>query len=98
MFTEGEPQVKYANDNGIPFMAVNRGHALTKTVAGFKGIQIDMKALTKISVQPGGKTAWLQGGTYNGPVIDELWEQGYVASEYCKFTSILALINIFGRR
>lgn len=61
-------------------MVVNRGHALTRTVAGFSGIQIDMKAMTRIVVQPDGKTAWMQGGTYNGAVIDELWEQGYVAS------------------
>lgn len=59
---------------------VNRGHALTKTVSRFSGIQIDMKALTRIDVQPDGKTAWMQGGAFNGAVIDELWEQGYVAS------------------
>jgi FAD/FMN-containing dehydrogenase len=72
--------VRYANEQALPFMVVNRGHALTATVSSFRGIQIDMKALTGITVQEDGKTAWMQGGAYNGAVIDELWEAGYVAS------------------
>jgi hypothetical protein len=39
-----------------------------------------MSALQSISIQPDGKTAWFEGGTYDGEVIDYLWNQGYVAS------------------
>ena len=61
-------------------MAVNRGHALTSTVGGFTGLQIDMSVLTKIEYQPDMKTAWFQGGTYDQQVMEELWDLGYVAS------------------
>ncbi|PGH14341.1 hypothetical protein AJ80_05931 [Polytolypa hystricis UAMH7299] len=72
--------VKYCNRNGIDFMVVNRGHALTSTIGSFKGVQIDMGSLNGITIQPDGKSAWLQGGTYGGPVIETLWDEGYVAT------------------
>lgn len=62
-------------------MVVNRGHAITSSVGTFKGLQIDMASLTKIDIQRDKKTAWFQGGTYDGQVMDVLWEKGYVASE-----------------
>jgi len=62
-------------------MLVNRGHAFTTTVGAFKGIQIDMGLLTTITIQPGGKSAIFQGGTWDQQVIEYLWERGYVASE-----------------
>jgi hypothetical protein len=67
-------------------MVVNRGHSFTSTVGSFKGAQIDMASLTSITIQPGGKSAWLQGGTHSAPVIETLWNRGYVAGEYfCTF-------------
>ncbi|ETS86666.1 hypothetical protein PFICI_00494 [Pestalotiopsis fici W106-1] len=72
--------VKYANRNSIPFMAKNRGHALTATVGAFSGIQIDMTSLNQINYQPDMKTAWFQGGTYDDQVMVELWDRGYVAT------------------
>jgi hypothetical protein len=62
-------------------MAVNRAHALTTTVGRFKGVQIDMRLLTSLTIKPDNKSAWFQGGTYGGPVIQTLWDQGYVTSE-----------------
>ena len=58
---------------------------MTSTAGGFNGIQIDMSALQSIKIQPDGKTAWFEGGTYDGQVIDYLWDKGYVASEFCFF-------------
>ncbi|KAE8150125.1 FAD binding domain-containing protein [Aspergillus avenaceus] len=72
--------VKYCNQNSIEFITVNRGHALTTTVGNFKGIKIDMASLRDLTIQPDYKSAWLQGGSYGGPVIQKLWDQGYVAT------------------
>ncbi|KAK1143241.1 hypothetical protein N8T08_006941 [Aspergillus melleus] len=72
--------VKYCNRNSIDFMVVNRGHAITSSVGTFKGLQIDMASLTNIDIQPDMKTAWFQGGTYDGQVMEVLWEKGYVAT------------------
>lgn len=54
---------------------------MTSTLGSFNGVQIDLSALTGIDIQPDGQTAWFQGGTYDGQVMDYLWDQGYVASE-----------------
>jgi hypothetical protein len=62
-------------------MAVNRGHALTKTVGTFKGIQIDLASLRGMTIQSDKKSAVFQGGAYGGQVIEALWDQGYVTSK-----------------
>ncbi|KAI2620857.1 hypothetical protein GGS21DRAFT_541800 [Xylaria nigripes] len=72
--------VNYCNENSIDFLAVNRGHGSTLSLATFNGIQIDMVKLDSITVQPDGKSAWFQGGVYSGQVSDYLWERGYVAT------------------
>ncbi|KAF7863838.1 hypothetical protein EAF04_006803 [Stromatinia cepivora] len=72
--------VKYANANSIPFLTVNRAHGLTATLGKFSGLQLDMGLLRDINIQQGGKTAILQGGTYDGQVIDYLWDKGYVTT------------------
>jgi hypothetical protein len=59
---------------------VNRAHGLTATLGKFSGMQIDMNLLRDITIQRGGKTAIFQGGTYDGQVIDYLWDKGYVTS------------------
>ncbi|KAJ8133194.1 hypothetical protein O1611_g427 [Lasiodiplodia mahajangana] len=61
-------------------MAMNRRHALTTSVGKFSGIQIDMSLLRDIDIQPDKKTAWFQGGAYDGQVIDYLWDRGLVAT------------------
>lgn len=48
----------------------------------FKGIQIDLKQLTGITLQDHNKSAILQGGTYGINVISTLWDLGYVTGEY----------------
>ncbi|OQE43750.1 hypothetical protein PENCOP_c003G01409 [Penicillium coprophilum] len=83
--------VKYCNKNSIAFMVVNRGHALTKTVGTFKGVQIDMASLRGLTIQPNKKSALFQGGTYGGQVIDTLWDQGYVTT-----TGSCACVGLLG--
>ncbi|TVY17065.1 FAD-linked oxidoreductase azaG [Lachnellula arida] len=83
--------VKYCNANSIDFMAVNRGHAITSTISSFKGLQIDLGLLQAIDIQLDAKSAWLQGGTYGGLVVDYLWDKGYVAT-----TGSCACIGLMG--
>ncbi|KAB8293737.1 hypothetical protein EYC80_009222 [Monilinia laxa] len=72
--------VKYANANSIPFLTVNKAHGLTATLGKFNGLQLDMGLLRNIDIQRGGKTAIFQGGTFDGQVIDYLWDKGYVTT------------------
>ncbi|KAF6829567.1 FAD binding domain-containing protein [Colletotrichum plurivorum] len=83
--------VKYANKNSIAFLTVNRGHSLISTLNRFRGLQIDMASLRAITINSGGKTAWLQGGAYGQEVIDTLWARGYVAT-----TGSCACVGILG--
>ncbi|KAF2799613.1 FAD-binding domain-containing protein [Melanomma pulvis-pyrius CBS 109.77] len=72
--------VKFANAKGVPFLVVNTGHGSTATLGKFKGIQISMVQLKKVTVSPDKKSATFQGGVHGGPVIEELWNMGYVTS------------------
>ncbi|KAH8589816.1 hypothetical protein B0O99DRAFT_664427 [Bisporella sp. PMI_857] len=72
--------VKFCNKNSIDFLVYNRGHGTPKSLASFNGIQISMSNLDKVTIQPDGKSAWLQGGTHAGPVIKYLWDKGYVTT------------------
>ncbi|TLS21008.1 uncharacterized protein PpBr36_10744 [Pyricularia pennisetigena] len=70
--------VKYCNENGIDFLAYSGGHGSSTTLGSFKGIQINLTRLRNISIDPSGKTAWVQGGSTGGSVINHLWDHGYV--------------------
>lgn len=48
---------------------------------------IDLGALLDIQIQPDNKSAWFQGGTYDGQVTEYLWPKGYVASTCCSYTN-----------
>ncbi|PHH80589.1 hypothetical protein CDD80_848 [Ophiocordyceps camponoti-rufipedis] len=72
--------VKYCNDNSIEFLAYTRGHGFTSTLTKFRGIEINLSQLKAIKIQPDGKSAWFQGGTYGKLVIDTLWDRGYVTT------------------
>ncbi|OTA57985.1 Glucooligosaccharide oxidase [Hypoxylon sp. EC38] len=71
--------VQYANNNSIAFMATNRRHALTLTVATFSGIEIDLSLLRNMSFN-GDSSVTLQGGAYDEDVWSALWDKGYVAT------------------
>ncbi|KAK3936557.1 hypothetical protein QBC46DRAFT_366841 [Diplogelasinospora grovesii] len=75
--------VRFANQHDIPFYAVSRGHALTSSVGRFKGIEIDLRNLKAVHINPGNATAHFQGGAYSYEVINTLWEQGYVTGNLC---------------
>ncbi|KAI0532242.1 hypothetical protein GGR58DRAFT_523389 [Xylaria digitata] len=70
--------VKYCNENSIEFMVVNQAHARAYSVGNFDGMEIDMALLRDIKIQPDKKSAWFQGGTFDGQVIDYLWDRGFI--------------------
>ncbi|ROT38916.1 FAD-binding domain-containing protein [Sodiomyces alkalinus F11] len=72
--------VEYCSDNSIDFLAVNRGHGFTASLGSFKGVQIDMKQLTGLTIAEDGKSALFQGGSHAKEVIKTLWDQGYVTT------------------
>ncbi|KAI1771734.1 hypothetical protein F4818DRAFT_202391 [Hypoxylon cercidicola] len=72
--------VKYCNENSLEFLAVNTGHGFTTTLGRFKGVQIDLKQLRAITIDPEGKFATMQGGAYNHDIWPKLWDAGYVTS------------------
>ncbi|KAG7123691.1 FAD-linked oxidoreductase OXR2 like protein [Verticillium longisporum] len=72
--------VQYCNANSIEFLALNGGHGVAASLSTFSGIQISMRQLDNITIQPGVKSAWFGGGTVVGPVIHHLWDKGFVTT------------------
>ncbi|KAK4221486.1 hypothetical protein QBC38DRAFT_522121 [Podospora fimiseda] len=72
--------IKYCNRNSIPFMVVNTGHGFTYTLGKFKGLQIDMKLLTKFQISSDKKSAFVQGGVYAWEVMRTLDKAGYITA------------------
>ncbi|KAI1490987.1 hypothetical protein F5X96DRAFT_509465 [Biscogniauxia mediterranea] len=82
--------VQYANDHHIEFYAANRGHALTTSVGAFDGIQIDLRSLSSIQINPDTQTARFQAGVYGHEVLQTMSDAGYVtATGTCSCVSIL---------
>ncbi len=73
--------MRYANRHNIAFYAVSRGHSLTTDAARFAGIEIDMRNLNRIRVNPNKRTAEFQGGVYGYEAINNLWDKGLVTGE-----------------
>jgi hypothetical protein len=81
--------VQYCDENSIEFLAVNRAHGHAYSASTFKGLMIDIGVLQDIQIQPDQKSAWFQGGTYDGLVMGYLWDKGLVASK-----SVLRLVGL----
>ncbi|KAI1470392.1 FAD-binding domain-containing protein [Daldinia caldariorum] len=72
--------VRFCNDHSLEFLAVNRGHGFTTSLGAFKGVQIDLKQLTDITIDKSGKYALFQGGVRAKEVMATLWDHGYVTA------------------
>ncbi|KAK9413949.1 putative FAD-binding PCMH-type domain-containing protein [Seiridium unicorne] len=83
--------VKYANEKGIPFLAVTGGHgAITSTGRMQNGIEIWMDQLTGVEITQDGASARIKGGTLSKAVIDSLWAAGkQTVTGGCECTSLL---------
>ncbi|EHK47045.1 hypothetical protein TRIATDRAFT_217465 [Trichoderma atroviride IMI 206040] len=86
--------VRYCYQNSIDFLTYNRGHGLKNTLAKFQGIQINLSQLTGITIQPDRNSALFQGGVYADIVIDTLWEQGYIVSQYGLISDDFLSLNV----
>ncbi|KAK8073097.1 6-hydroxy-D-nicotine oxidase, partial [Apiospora saccharicola] len=88
--------VKYCNRNSLAFLAVNRGHGFTTSLGNFKGVQIDLKQLTGITIMPDGKSAMLQGDTYVSNIVAALWGKGYVTTNHRLFEPGTGSVDCIG--
>ena len=69
--------VKYANEQSIPFLAVNNAHGAIVTTGKVKrGIMIWMRKLDSIEIAEDGQSATLGGGILDKAVTDGLWAAG----------------------
>ena len=76
-------QVRFASKYNIPFLAVNRAHGTALDLSNVRhGISIYVNALDSISIDKGGNTATLGGGTFQDQVVRYLDSHGK-ASRNC---------------
>ncbi len=74
--------VGVASRYDIPFLAVSGTHGWTKTLEKLPyGIQIDMRKLNTTTLQPGGNTALVGGGTLQYEITRSLYAQGKYAGK-----------------
>jgi hypothetical protein len=74
--------VTMANRFNIPFLAVSGTHGWTKTLNGLHyGIQVNMRKLNTITVDSGGKSATVGGGTLQWELTKALFAQNKQAGE-----------------
>ncbi|KAI1444622.1 FAD binding domain protein [Annulohypoxylon stygium] len=83
--------VKYANELGMPFLALSGGHGAIKTVGKMKGgIQIWMHQLNSVEISEDGTQAKIGGGAKTKEVVDALWAgEKQTVTGLCECTSIL---------
>ncbi|EQL00722.1 FAD-binding, type 2 [Ophiocordyceps sinensis CO18] len=77
--TESDVQqtIKYANQHGMPFLAVSGGHGNPSMLNMVKdGIQINMRRLNHTRLHANGKTANVGGGTLQSELTAALFDHG----------------------
>ncbi|KAK1992099.1 hypothetical protein LX36DRAFT_753186 [Colletotrichum falcatum] len=98
---ESDVSTMYCNDNSIDFLTINRHHGNSQSLGSFNGVQINMASLQGIKIQPGGRSAWFQGRTYDGRAVrvnkmshgDLLWAMKGAGHNFGIVTSFK--LNIF---
>ncbi|KAL3431774.1 hypothetical protein BDV09DRAFT_188102 [Aspergillus tetrazonus] len=83
--------IKYANDNNLPFLAVNGGHGSISSLSSIDhGIQIWMHKLNFVQIAEDGKTVTVGGGIKSAELIPALFAQGkYTVHGVCECVSYL---------
>ncbi|KAJ3498505.1 hypothetical protein NLG97_g1072 [Lecanicillium saksenae] len=83
--------VKFANNEKLPFLAVNGGHGAILTQGNMKnGIEIWLNKLNTIELANDRNTATIGGGALSKMVTDALWQAGkQTVTGCCECTSIL---------
>ncbi|RBR08465.1 uncharacterized protein FIESC28_10265 [Fusarium coffeatum] len=75
-FTEADVQetIRYANENGIPFLARSGGHGATEALQFAKdAIVVDIRGMNEVKLVEDGKSATISGGASVKKVVDTLW-------------------------
>ncbi|KAF2141761.1 uncharacterized protein K452DRAFT_298427 [Aplosporella prunicola CBS 121167] len=84
--------VKFANQVGVPFLAVNRGHGIAASQSKLRrGIEIWLEQLDDFEIFPNTSSAFLQGGVWAEQIQQPLWDAGYVIS-----TGSCACVSLLG--
>ncbi|KAL4912490.1 hypothetical protein BDW62DRAFT_216289 [Aspergillus aurantiobrunneus] len=69
--------IRYANSEGLPFLAVNSGHGAISTLSELDhGMEIWMHKLNAVKIAEDGKTATFGGGIKSVDLIGALFQQG----------------------
>jgi hypothetical protein len=68
--------VRFARDRGLEIAIRGGGHNVAGTAMCDDGVVIDLSAMRAVSVDPAGRTAWVQGGALWGDVDHETQAHG----------------------
>lgn len=75
--------IRYANEEGLPFLAVSGGHGFSETLAEMKGgIGIWMRQLGGVEIAEDGDSAVVGGGITSKELLDGLWAKGKLGGEF----------------
>jgi FAD/FMN-containing dehydrogenase len=67
-------QVRYANQNEMPFLARSGGHGATEALQLAKDVIIvDIRGMNEIKIAADGSWATISGGASVKKVVNELW-------------------------
>jgi FAD/FMN-containing dehydrogenase len=89
--------VQIANKYGIPFLAVSGTHGWTKTLNNLPfGIQINMRKLNTATVDVGGKTATVAGGTLQWEITRALYAKNKQAGKLQTMYAFVVAYLLFG--
>jgi hypothetical protein len=81
-------QVKFANEQNVPFLAYNTAHAAMTTLGRMDhGIEIYLNQLNDVKISPDGKTVQIGGGTVSHNVTETLWAAGKQTGTHVGFDS-----------
>ncbi|KAJ3948381.1 uncharacterized protein N0V96_002630 [Colletotrichum fioriniae] len=79
VYTESDIQVtiRYANGNGLPFLARSGGHGATESLHLAKNVvSIDLRGMDQVVISEDGETATIGGGASVKEVVSTLWAAG----------------------
>jgi FAD/FMN-containing dehydrogenase len=78
-----DKQVLYSNNHSLPILAFGGGHgAISSMERVHNGIEIWMRQLSHVYINPDGRTATIGGGAKSKEVITTLWAAGKQTGEH----------------
>ncbi|KAE9366665.1 FAD binding domain protein [Stipitochalara longipes BDJ] len=84
-------EIKYANEQDIPFLAITGGHGAIRSLGNVKhGIEIWMRQMNSVTINPDGNTATIGGGVLSKELVDALWAADkQTVTGLCECTGVL---------